>query len=53
MGEVHNLKLKKGETVRIWTGGALPAGADAVVMVDTRRVRSEYRRNPEGRGPIR
>ena len=34
MGEVHNLKLKKGETVRIWTGGALPAGADAVVMVE-------------------
>jgi molybdopterin molybdotransferase len=34
MGEVHNVKLKKGETVRIWTGGALPAGTDAVVMVE-------------------
>jgi len=34
MGEVHNLKLKKGEAVRIWTGGALPTNADAVVMVE-------------------
>lgn len=34
MGEVLDLRLKKGQTVRIWTGGALPQPADAVVMVE-------------------
>jgi molybdopterin molybdotransferase len=34
MGEVRDVKLKKGETLRIWTGGALPKNADAVVMVE-------------------
>ena len=34
MGEIPDLKLKKGETVRIWTGGALPSEADAVVMIE-------------------
>jgi len=34
MGEVNDIKLKRGEAVRIWTGGALPSNADAVVMVE-------------------
>jgi molybdopterin molybdotransferase len=34
MGEISGIKLKKGQTARIWTGGALPEGADAVVMVE-------------------
>ncbi len=34
MGEIRDLKLKKGEVARIWTGGALPAKADAVVMIE-------------------
>jgi molybdopterin molybdotransferase len=34
MGEAPDLRLKKGQTVRIWTGGALPQAADAVVMVE-------------------
>jgi molybdopterin molybdotransferase len=34
MGEISGMKLKKGQTARIWTGGALPEGADAVVMVE-------------------
>jgi molybdopterin molybdotransferase len=34
MGETSNLRLGKGRTARIWTGGALPEGADAVVMIE-------------------
>ncbi|MEW6352640.1 MAG: gephyrin-like molybdotransferase Glp, partial [Thermodesulfobacteriota bacterium] len=34
MGEIHNVSLKRGQTVRIWTGGALPTNSDAVVMVE-------------------
>ncbi|MBI5251756.1 MAG: molybdopterin molybdotransferase MoeA [Desulfomonile tiedjei] len=34
MGEIRDLKLRKGETARIWTGGALPPNADAVVMIE-------------------
>jgi molybdopterin molybdotransferase len=34
MGAIHDVKLKKGQAVRIWTGGALPPAADAVVMVE-------------------
>lgn len=34
MGELLDVTLKRGEAVRIWTGGALPANADAVVMVE-------------------
>ncbi len=34
MGEIHELSLGRGEAVRIWTGGALPPDADAVVMVE-------------------
>lgn len=34
MGEIPSLKLGRGETARIWTGGALPAHADAVVMLE-------------------
>ncbi|MBI4963066.1 MAG: molybdopterin molybdotransferase MoeA [Desulfomonile tiedjei] len=34
MGEIHGVMLKRGQTVRIWTGGALPSNADAVVMVE-------------------
>ncbi len=34
MGEIPDIILKKGEAVRIWTGGALPSGSDAVVMIE-------------------
>ncbi len=34
MGEIPNAALKKGEAVRIWTGGALPPESDAVVMIE-------------------
>ena len=34
MGEKTNLKLKTGEAVEIPTGGMLPEGADAVLMVE-------------------
>ena len=34
MGRTSDISLKRGEAVRIWTGGALPANADAVVMVE-------------------
>lgn len=34
MGEIRDLSLERGQAARIWTGGALPASADAVVMVE-------------------
>ena len=34
MGEISDLAVKRGEAARIWTGGALPNGTDAVVMVE-------------------
>lgn len=34
MGGFADTAVAKGQAVRIWTGGALPAGADAVVMVE-------------------
>lgn len=34
MGDVPAFKLKKGEAAKIPTGGMLPAGADAVVMLE-------------------
>lgn len=37
MGEAAGLTLEEGRTARILTGGMLPAGADAVVMVEYSR----------------
>lgn len=34
MGEVPHLKIDRGEAIRISTGGMLPQGADAVVMLE-------------------
>lgn len=34
MGEIRDLRLGRGETAKIWTGGALPSGADSVIMVE-------------------
>ncbi len=34
MGAVHGHPVRKGEALRTWTGGALPPGCDAVVMVE-------------------
>ena len=34
MGEVPRIKIQLGEALRIWTGGAMPQGADSVVMVE-------------------
>lgn len=38
MGDAPRGKLRRGEAVRIWTGGAMPQGADAVVMVEHAQV---------------
>jgi len=37
MGEVPQIKIGPGRTARIWTGGMLPEGADAVVMLEYSR----------------
>ena len=37
MGEIPNVAPGRQETVRIWTGGALPQNTDAVVMVEHTR----------------
>ena len=34
MGDIPDFELARGEAARISTGGMLPAGADAVVMVE-------------------
>jgi molybdopterin molybdotransferase len=34
MGELPDFSVKKGDAARIWTGGALPKGTDAVIMVE-------------------
>ncbi len=40
-GEIFNGKLSTGQRVRIFTGSALPAGADAVVMQEDTRLDSK------------
>jgi molybdopterin molybdotransferase len=37
MGRKTEIGLKSGQTARIWTGGMLPQGADAVVMLEYAR----------------
>lgn len=37
MGETPSISIKSGQTARIWTGGMLPEGADAVVMLEYSR----------------
>lgn len=37
MGVCPDLEISSGQTARIWTGGMLPPGADAVVMVEYSR----------------
>ncbi|MDR0549300.1 MAG: molybdopterin molybdotransferase MoeA [Deltaproteobacteria bacterium] len=37
MGLAPSLTIEAGQTVRVWTGGVLPAGADAVVMLEYAR----------------
>jgi molybdopterin molybdotransferase len=37
MGEIPSFSIGAGETARIWTGGMLPEGADAVVMLEYAR----------------
>ncbi len=34
MGEVGEFEVRRGQAVRVWTGGALPEPCDAVVMVE-------------------
>ena len=41
MGEAPDLRIGPSETVRIWTGGMLPQGADAVVMLEYARLVDE------------
>ncbi len=41
MGAVPTLHLRTGETARIWTGGMLPQGADAIVMLEYSRIAGE------------
>ncbi len=42
MGEIPERDLAPGEAVRIWTGGALPGNADAVVMVEHTELPDEH-----------
>lgn len=37
MGETPKISIEPGQTARIWTGGMLPKGADAVVMLEYSR----------------
>ena len=37
MGQTPELSIAAGEAARIWTGGMLPRGADAVVMLEYAR----------------
>ncbi|MDR2892711.1 MAG: molybdopterin molybdotransferase MoeA [Deltaproteobacteria bacterium] len=37
MGEVPAVTIRAGQCARVWTGGMLPAGADAVVMLEYAR----------------
>jgi len=41
-GKVFNKKIKPGQAVRIFTGAAVPAGADAVVMQEKVNREGEY-----------
>jgi molybdopterin molybdotransferase len=38
MGQAPSLEILPGQTARIWTGGMLPAGSDAVVMLEYARL---------------
>ncbi|MDR2141898.1 MAG: molybdopterin molybdotransferase MoeA [Deltaproteobacteria bacterium] len=38
MGQAPTLVIQPGQTARIWTGGMLPQGADAVVMLEHARL---------------
>ncbi len=42
-GDMHRCEVGPGETVRIMTGAPVPAGADAVCMVEQTRVAAEDR----------
>lgn len=37
MGAAPDIRLQTGQTARIWTGGMMPQGADAVVMLEYSR----------------
>lgn len=41
MGETPRFPLDAGQTARVWTGGMLPEGADAVVMLEYAREAGE------------
>ncbi|MFH1091246.1 MAG: gephyrin-like molybdotransferase Glp [Pseudomonadota bacterium] len=41
MGQAPGFEVGPGRTARIWTGGMLPQGADAVVMIEYARVVDE------------
>lgn len=41
MGEKPSISIEPGQTARIWTGGMLPEGADAVVMLEYSRTAGE------------
>jgi len=57
MGEVPDLEIKSGETVRIYTGGVLPKGSDAVIMIEDTEETGDfveiYKRIGEGENIIR
>jgi molybdopterin molybdotransferase len=40
MGSIGEIAIGPGQTARVWTGGALPKGADAVVPLELARVGS-------------
>ena len=41
IGEVSNLKLKKGEAIRISTGAATPEGCDAVIKIEDTEIEDD------------
>ena len=41
MGERPDFKITAGQTARIWTGGMMPPGSDAVVMIEYARLVDE------------
>ncbi|MBW2623363.1 MAG: molybdopterin molybdenumtransferase MoeA, partial [Deltaproteobacteria bacterium] len=42
MGEQAGIEIGPGRTARVWTGGMIPKGADAVVMIEHARAVDEH-----------
>ncbi|MCS7118792.1 MAG: molybdopterin molybdotransferase MoeA [Archaeoglobaceae archaeon] len=42
VGEIPEIEIKKGEAVRVFTGSAIPKGADAVIMLEHTREEGNF-----------